>query len=94
MLAYAVLPTLFSSFTFNKKGSLSINFAIFLFYQIFRYFKHQRVHDLIGRCLFSAKIDKSLTQIINQPPADPYDYTAKWNGGAMFVKEKEFCRVQ
>lgn len=94
MLGFAILPTLFSSFTFMKKGTLSISFAIFLFYQIFRYFKHQRVHDLIGKCLFSPKIDQSLTQMISQPPSDPFDYSANWSKGAMFSTEKEICRVQ
>lgn len=94
LLAYAILPALFGSFTFTKKGSLSINFAIFLLYQLFRYFRHQRMHDVLGMCLFSPTIDSGLLGYITSPPADPFDYAPIWNNSPVFAKEREFCRVQ
>ena len=94
LLSYAILPALFGSFTFNKKGSLSINFAIFLLYQIFKYIKHQKMHDIIGRCLFSPNINAGLSDYISNPPLDPVDYRTQWHNEPIFNKEREMCRVQ
>jgi len=94
MLAFAILPALFGSFTFSKKGTLSINFAIFLLYQLFKYFKHQKMHDIIGRCLFAPLINQGLANFINSPPLDPPDYNTSWKNEAIFSKERDFCKVQ
>lgn len=94
LLAFAILPALFGSFTLNKKGTLSINFAIFLLYQLFRYFKHKRLHDILGRCLFSSQLDSGLSGYITLPPADPVDYSPTWKNEPIFTKDREFCRHQ
>ena len=68
----------------SKKGSLGLNFAIFLLFQLITHVSNKELLRILGLCILHPSLSKKVTQLIGTPPCDPYDYTFEWDGKKIF----------
>lgn len=78
----------------SKKGSLGLNFAMFLLFQLITHISNKELLKILGLCILHPNLSKKVTQLIGTPPSDPYDYTFEWDGKKIFQNESDYIKKQ
>lgn len=94
LFTYAILPSIFGSFTMSKKGSLNLQLGVFLLFQLYQYITNQQFLDMVSSCILLGKYPIELAEYISDPLPDPEGYSTEWNSDRLFVKDAEVMKSQ
>lgn len=84
-LTYCVIPCIVGSFTMvNKgrktsKGTMSLNFAIFVLYQILSSASEPEVFEAVVTLILRHEAHVRVEELMKNPVMDPKDYNFVWN---------------
>ena len=94
LFTYAILPSIFGSFTMSKKGSLNLQLGVFLLFQIYENITDQIFIDMLSSCILLGKYPVELAEYISNPLSDPEDYYSEWCPKRLFVQDAQIMKKQ
>ena len=78
-MTYCVIPCILGSFTIMNKGTMSLNFAIFVLYQIISAVEDTDFSNCLIGLLLRPRIHSKFDAMMKSPPLDPAEYHFQWN---------------
>lgn len=93
-LTYCVIPCILGSFTAVHKGAMSLNFALYVLYQIVSSVSDPVLVDALCTLLLRPDFLVSVENLMKNPVLDPADYSFQWSSSTKQAYEFSLLRYQ
>ena len=78
-LIYCIVPCILPSFTMVNKGTMSLNFTIFVLYQIISAVNDPEFTNCLIGLILRPKIHVKFDEMMSGPVLDPQEYALLWS---------------